>query len=416
MDITRFLKPERPQKKEFWTNAGGALISGISGLFGVGASAASSRNALKSARETNQTNLQISRETNDANLRLARDQNDWNLDMWNKQNEYNTASAQKQRMLDAGLNPLGQNFTDGNAGSLQSANLANQQSTQLDPNAEASAHLAGGQALAAAAQNYFNNVIAEKNAIKDLKMKDKQIEGQEIANRNQQIEGMYLGGYLAQRNRGEQARNDYQYLENKFARDSFNMRLDEIASQIHKTDAERVLTYLQSVNQSELNKGTWWDNALKQKVVKWYDKIQSANLKESLMRASLSGAQVQRIQTLLPYEVASSEGAILSLEQDIKGKILDNFERFGDLNTKGLERYIAKRYGISAEHSNQIVYNILEALINADAEVYDIVNGAPLGTELKRRMNPNGENDITSDNPIFMKSTYNPKTKTWGTK
>lgn len=40
------------------------------------------------------------------NEQQAEKQNEWNLDMWNKTNEYNTASAQVQRLKDAGLNPL----------------------------------------------------------------------------------------------------------------------------------------------------------------------------------------------------------------------------------------------------------------------------------------------------------------------
>lgn len=43
--------------------------------------------------------------TNKAQMQLAEYQYERNLEMWNRQNEYNLPSAQRQRLLDAGLNP-----------------------------------------------------------------------------------------------------------------------------------------------------------------------------------------------------------------------------------------------------------------------------------------------------------------------
>ena len=43
--------------------------------------------------------------TNKAQMQLAEYQYEKNLEMWNRQNEYNLPSAQRQRLLDAGLNP-----------------------------------------------------------------------------------------------------------------------------------------------------------------------------------------------------------------------------------------------------------------------------------------------------------------------
>lgn len=78
------------------------------------------------ADKTNETNLQIARETNQANRELAEQQNKWNLEQWNRENEYNSPAMQRLRMLEAGINPLGQNFESGNASQLTSTNLANQ--------------------------------------------------------------------------------------------------------------------------------------------------------------------------------------------------------------------------------------------------------------------------------------------------
>lgn len=43
--------------------------------------------------------------TNKANMKLAQYQYEKNLEMWNRENEYNTPAAQRQRMVEAGLNP-----------------------------------------------------------------------------------------------------------------------------------------------------------------------------------------------------------------------------------------------------------------------------------------------------------------------
>ena len=68
------------------------------------------------AQETNQANLDIANATNEANYRIAQMNNDYNeqllerqIDeqwkMWNAQNEYNSASSQRERLAEAGMNP-----------------------------------------------------------------------------------------------------------------------------------------------------------------------------------------------------------------------------------------------------------------------------------------------------------------------
>ena len=72
----------------------------------------------KKQREFEQAEAEKQRDWNEA---MADKQNAWNLDMWNKQNEYNTPAAQKQRLLDAGLNPLGFNMDNSSATELTAA-------------------------------------------------------------------------------------------------------------------------------------------------------------------------------------------------------------------------------------------------------------------------------------------------------
>lgn len=108
-------------------SAGSHILGGITSLFGGNHAADKS--------------LQATRETNKANAELAKYQNEWNLAQWNRMNAYNTPAAQRQRYEAAGINPyfaLG-NIQSGQAESLNSAEMANQQS-----GAEAYNHLAQG--------------------------------------------------------------------------------------------------------------------------------------------------------------------------------------------------------------------------------------------------------------------------------
>lgn len=74
-------------------------------------------------RETNLMNRDIAREQNELNYKMFTEQNDWNYNMWQKQNEYNDPSAQVERYLKAGINPLWaiSNGNPGNAQQLSSA-------------------------------------------------------------------------------------------------------------------------------------------------------------------------------------------------------------------------------------------------------------------------------------------------------
>lgn len=83
----------------------GLLGSLVGGLFGAGSSAMQNAQNAQSVRETNQMNYKINQMNNQFNERMAMQQRSWQENMWNKENAYNTASAQRQRLEEAGLNP-----------------------------------------------------------------------------------------------------------------------------------------------------------------------------------------------------------------------------------------------------------------------------------------------------------------------
>lgn len=73
-----------------------------------------------SVNSTNRTNMAINRMNNEFNAAEAEKARQFQLDMWNRENEYNTASSQRQRLSEAGLNPYLM-MNGGNAGIASSS-------------------------------------------------------------------------------------------------------------------------------------------------------------------------------------------------------------------------------------------------------------------------------------------------------
>ena len=89
------------------------------GLLGAGSSVVQNSQNRQNVRETNQMNYKINQMNNQFNERMAIQQRNWQENMWNKENAYNTASAQRQRLEEAGLNPYLM-MNEGSAGTAQS--------------------------------------------------------------------------------------------------------------------------------------------------------------------------------------------------------------------------------------------------------------------------------------------------------
>lgn len=127
-----------------------------------------------SANSANKTNLRIAQMNNEFNERMLQKQMDYNTDMWNKENEYNSASQQRQRLEQAGLNPylMMQGGNAGTAGSVGGITTPTAQGVQVNP------YQFDFSGIGQAAQNYMqlkeqqrvNNAnIDHVNADADLK-------------------------------------------------------------------------------------------------------------------------------------------------------------------------------------------------------------------------------------------------------
>ena len=89
------------------------------GLLGLGSSVVENSQNRQNVRETNQMNYKINQMNNQFNERMAIQQRNWQENMWKNENLYNTASAQRQRLQEAGLNPYLM-MNGGSAGTAQS--------------------------------------------------------------------------------------------------------------------------------------------------------------------------------------------------------------------------------------------------------------------------------------------------------
>lgn len=98
----------------------GLLGSIAGGLLGVGSSVIQNSQNRQNVQETNRMNYKINQMNNQFNERMAIQQRNWQENMWNKENAYNTASAQRQRLEEAGLNPYLM-MNGGSSGIAQSA-------------------------------------------------------------------------------------------------------------------------------------------------------------------------------------------------------------------------------------------------------------------------------------------------------
>ena len=92
---------------------------------------------------TNDVNYKIAQEANDLEYKMFNEQNQWNLEQWERENEYNSPSAQMQRYIEAGINPLFAvgNITGGNASQLTSAQYGGAHTADMESPTFGAAHI-----------------------------------------------------------------------------------------------------------------------------------------------------------------------------------------------------------------------------------------------------------------------------------
>ena len=268
---------------------------------------------------TNKANLAISRETNAYNYLLASKQNDWNIEQWNRENEYNTPSAQRQRLLDAGLNPnLMLNGGDaGNARGLDSANYATAQpATMENPTQEKLGFLQSIQGVLQSANETAMQYAKQRSEIANL---DSQTNAQNIQNSylnaflNKNLQKL---GYDTTTSKWMSKNSEETYaktwLENNYMLNygfkQGRLQNNLVAQQISNLMTEQAFTS----NRSNLL----------QKEYQWFDDRALMDLYEASTRALLNGSNAYYAMQQAYNVQEQTKG--LKMDNDMKSKLFDD--------------------------------------------------------------------------------------------
>lgn len=270
----------------------GAAITGaaslVGGLFGSSAS-----------KKAAQANLQAARETNATNLKLAREQNEWNLAQWQRENAYNDPSAQLERYQKAGINPYMamSNIESGNASSLSSADLANQNAPQTNIVPDYSFL---GQAA--------NSAVTAYN---QTKLNDAQVAGVQLDNDLKRATMAFNVLKASNEAKGLGFDNTAKELANSLMQQTFNEQAEQARLTTLRMTKENVLLDLQA-NSARLDnavKQYYKDNIQPQEAAKITEEINNliaetyATYQEVYRSNRLADWQIKQMKSEIRYKV-----------------------------------------------------------------------------------------------------------------
>ena len=157
----------------------------------------------------------------------AQAQRDWQEKMYLMDRDYNTAANQRKRWEEAGLNP--NLLMNGSAGSVSGSVPSTGMSTSGETLAQG-INAAGSSAARMIAQQM--DINAQKN-IRDAETRKAEEEADYTGQmtESQRMQNMYLLQNLQAMTKNLNLKNIYQELENQYARDSLNARVDLVTSQ-----------------------------------------------------------------------------------------------------------------------------------------------------------------------------------------
>lgn len=272
-----------------------------------------------STDRTNKANLAIARETNAYNYLLASKQNDWNIEQWNRENAYNTPSAQRQRLLDAGLNPnlMLDGGDAGNARGLDSANYANAQPTTMqNPAQEKLGLLQSIQGVLQSANETAMQYAKQRSEIANL---DSQTNAQNIQN-------SYLRAFLDKNleklghdtttskwmSKNSEESYAKTWLENNYML-TYGFKQGRLQNNLTAQTISNLMTEQAFTNER---------SNLLQKEYQWFDDRVLMDLYEASTRASLNGANEFYAMQQAYKAVEETRG--IKLDNDMKDKLFDD--------------------------------------------------------------------------------------------
>lgn len=341
----------------------------------------------KSTDRTNKANLAIARETNAYNYLLAAKQNDWNVEQWNRENAYNTPSAQRQRLLDAGLNPnlMLDGGDAGNARGLDSANYANAQPTTMqNPAQEKLGLLQSIQGVLHSANETAMQYAKQRSEIANL---DSQTNAQNIQN-------SYLRAFLDKNleklghdtttskwmSKNSEELYAKTWLENNYML-NYGFKQGRLQNNLTAQTISNLMTE-QAFTSERSN--------LLQKEYQWFDDRVLMDLYEASTRASLNGAN--EYYAMQQAYKASEETRGIKLDNDMKDKLFDDVYKASraDLQ-KNLGYYGKNPYEFGSmlrrnEYSNAFWQNIYSRPRNKNASTTPGIMNS--GVSMQNLLNP----------------------------
>lgn len=267
----------------------------VPALIGAAAAIGGGIMASKSNSSSNKSNAQINLMNNEFNAAEAEKARQFQLDMWDRENRYNTASAQRRRFSEAGLNPylMMDGSSAGIAGSTGStsqsqatqpiqqnpmdySSFANilaraaemsyqsRQSDAMAENLQGQKDLARAQALQAFSNIDYGKMSPDyRRWLRDTGLQRAQLD---YDTNKQNLENLRWTNRIQRAQRTEiMLSNDSKRILNKFLDQSEQLRLNVMASQYYDMMAAGHMKYQQvkeSIARQILYKkqGTWYDS------------------------------------------------------------------------------------------------------------------------------------------------------------
>lgn len=340
-----------------------------------------------STDRTNKANLAIARETNAYNYLLASKQNDWNIEQWNRENAYNTPSAQRQRLLDAGLNPnlMLDGGDTGNARGLDSANYANAQPTTMEnPAQEKLGLLQSIQGVLQSANETAMQYAKQRSEIANL---DSQTNAQNIQN-------SYLRAFLDKNleklghdtttskwmSKNSEETYAKTWLDNNYML-TYGFKQGRLQNNLTAQTISNLMTE-QAFTSERSN--------LLQKEYQWFDDRVLMDLYEASTRAALNGAN--EFYAMQQAYKAAEETRGIKLDNDMKDKLFDDVYKASHADLQKTLGYYGKNpYEFGSmlrrnEYSNAFWQNIYSRPRNKNASTTPGIMNS--GVSLQNLLNP----------------------------
>nr|DAS90924.1 MAG TPA: DNA pilot protein VP2 [Microviridae sp.] len=340
-----------------------------------------------STDRTNKANLAIARETNAYNYLLASKQNDWNIEQWNRENAYNTPSAQRQRLLDAGLNPnlMLDGGDAGNARGLDSANYANAQPTTMqNPAQEKLGLLQSIQGVLQSANETAMQYAKQRSEIANL---DSQTNAQNIQNSylraflDKNFEKL---GYDTTTSKWMSKNSEESYaktwLENNYML-NYGFKQGRLQNNLTAQTISNLMTEQAFTNER---------SNLLQKEYQWFDDRVLMDLYEASTRASLNGAN--EYYAMQQAYKAAEETRGIKLDNDMKDKLFDDVYKASRADLQKTLGYYGKNpYEFGSmlrrnEYSNAFWQNIYSRPRNKNASTTPGIMNS--GISMQNLLNP----------------------------